>query len=105
MDRRTALNLILNGTLAACIGPAFSQTRQGLIRIVVPYSAGGQTDSMARLFAVSIQKSLGRNVIVENRPGAAALIGTRYVQAAPPDGDTILFHNSGLVLLPMIEKS
>jgi tripartite-type tricarboxylate transporter receptor subunit TctC len=89
--------------LAGLAAPAWAE--DPLVRIVVPYAAGGQTDSMARLMAESMQKKLGRTVIVENKPGAAALIATKYVQSAPPDGDTLLFHNSGFVALPMLSKS
>jgi tripartite-type tricarboxylate transporter receptor subunit TctC len=60
---------------------------------------------MARLIAEPMQKKLGRTVIVENRPGAAALIATKYVQSQPPNGDALLFHNSGFVALPMLSKS
>jgi len=103
MQRRTALGL-LGSALGVLAMPAAAQDNQ-LVRIVVPYAPGGQTDSMARLLADSMRKKLGRTVIVENRPGAAALIATKYVQAAPPDGDTLLFHNAGLVSLPMLNKA
>jgi tripartite-type tricarboxylate transporter receptor subunit TctC len=103
MQRRTAL-VVLGSALGILAAPARAQVSQ-LVRIVVPYAPGGQTDSMARLLAESMQKKLGRTVIVENRPGAAALIATRFVQAAPPDADTLLFHNSGFVALPMLNKA
>jgi tripartite-type tricarboxylate transporter receptor subunit TctC len=105
MDRRKALQILTTSLLSACAWPVVAQDRQGLIRIVVPYAAGGQTDAMARLLAASIETTLGTRVIVDNRPGAAALIGTKYVQLAPPNGDTLLFHNSGLVSLPLLQKS
>jgi tripartite-type tricarboxylate transporter receptor subunit TctC len=102
MRRRAALGA-LGSTLGMLAMPAAAQDQ--MVRIVVPYAAGGQTDSMARLLADSMHKKLGRTVIVDNRPGAAALIATKYVQAAPPDGDTLLFHNSGFVALPMLSLS
>src|SRR5712672_11300 len=105
MERRKALGLMTASTLGALAGRAVGQDRQGMIRIVVPYAAGGQTDSMARLMSESMQKTLGRTVLVENRPGAAALIATKYVQAAPPDSDTLLFHNSGFTTLPLLSKA
>lgn len=106
MKRRTTL-----GILAAAAGSLISPARLALandgdlVRIVVPYAAGGQTDSMARLLAERMQKTLGRTVIVDNRPGAAALIATKYVQSMPPTGDSLLFHNSGFVALPMLNKA
>lgn len=105
MNRRESLKILAGSLLAAGAGPALAQDRQGTIRIIVPYAAGGQTDSMSRLIGASMQATLGRTVITENRPGAAALIATRFVQAAPPDGDTLLFHNSGYVALPMLQKA
>lgn len=89
--------------LATAAMLAAAQDR-GVIRIVVPYAAGGQTDIMARLLAPSMAKTLDRTVIVENRPGAAALIGTRYVQNSPPDANNLLFHNTGFVALPLTQK-
>lgn len=104
MHRRNLLRFATGAALASTSRLAWSQDRSAVVRIVVPYAAGGQTDMMARAMAASMSKTLERNVIVENKPGAAALIGTRAVQMAPPDGTTLLFHNSGFVALPMLTK-
>lgn len=74
------------------------------VRIIVPYPAGGQTDAMARMMADSMQKTLKRPVVVDNRPGAGGLIGLRAMQAAPADGDTLLFRDLALVIAPMLQK-
>jgi len=105
MRRRQLLRTVAGTALAASSTVKIAAAQQALIRIVVPYAAGGQTDAMARLLSASMDTTLGRRVLVDNRPGAAALIGTKAVQLAPPDGDTLLFHNSGFVALPMLLKS
>ncbi len=58
------------------------------IRIVVPYTAGGFTDQMARLLQVGLQQRLGQPVIVDNKPGANSIIGVDAVAKAAPDGYT-----------------
>ena len=103
MDRRQSLKILGTAALAAGAWPALAQDRP--IRIVLPYTAGGQTDTASRLIGAHMQKTLGRPVITENRPGGGALIATRYVQSAPPDGDTLLFYNWGFVTLPMLQKA
>ena len=60
------------------------------IRIIVPYSPGGGTDTVARLMAERLTASLGQPVLVENKAGASANIGTELVARAPADGYTIL---------------
>lgn len=60
------------------------------IRIVVPYSPGGGTDTVARLIAVRLSAALGQSVVVENKPGASANIGAEFVARAPADGYTVL---------------
>lgn len=60
------------------------------IRIVVPFSSGGAQDTMARSLNMELGQLLGQNVIVENRVGAGATIGTGYVAKAPADGYTLL---------------
>jgi tripartite-type tricarboxylate transporter receptor subunit TctC len=104
MDRRDLLGLLPGAALAVAARPLAAQDRSAVVRIVVPYAAGGQTDLMARVLAPTVGQALDRTVIVENKPGAAALIGTRAVQTATPDGNTLLFHNSGFVALPMLSK-
>jgi tripartite-type tricarboxylate transporter receptor subunit TctC len=89
-DRR---QLILGGpALAATTRPARAQapypTRP--IRLVVPYPAGGGTDFFARIASTAMGARLGQPVIVENRPGAATIIGADAVAHAAPDGYTIL---------------
>jgi tripartite-type tricarboxylate transporter receptor subunit TctC len=103
MRRRAAL-LGLGSALVSASTRTHANERD-LVRIVVPYAPGGQTDSMARLLAEPMQKVLGRTVIIDNKPGASALIATKYVQGSPPDSDTLLFHNSGFVALPMLNKA
>ncbi len=75
------------------------------ITLIVSYAAGGGTDAIARVFAARLEKSLGGRVIVENRPGAAANIGTEVTATADPDGYTLLIGNQGpMVVNPHIFK-
>jgi tripartite-type tricarboxylate transporter receptor subunit TctC len=60
------------------------------IRLVVPLVPGGNQDIVARAVAEEVSKQLGQPVIVENRPGQSAIIGTQFVKSAPPDGYTLL---------------
>jgi tripartite-type tricarboxylate transporter receptor subunit TctC len=61
------------------------------IKMVVPFPGGGPPDTIARLVADKASKSLGQTVVIDNRPGAGATIGTRAVAHAEPDGYTLLF--------------
>jgi tripartite-type tricarboxylate transporter receptor subunit TctC len=60
------------------------------VKIVVPYSAGGPADIYARFVGDRLQKTLGHPFVIENRPGAGAIIGTEAVAKSPPDGYTLL---------------
>lgn len=77
------------GALAATCAAAQEFPSKPL-RIVVPYSAGGGTDTTARLMATRLTATLGQPVVVENKPGASANIGAEFVARAPADGYTIL---------------
>lgn len=59
------------------------------IRIIVPYAAGGGADITARLLAAKMSEEFGQSVVIENRPGGSAVIGTSAIAAAEPDGHTI----------------
>ena len=85
------------GVLIVWYLPAFAQTRPNTYRIVVPASAGGPLDGLGRLLARALARNLNETVIVENRPGANAMIGTEYVVKAPGDGRTLLLASSYLV--------
>ncbi|HVZ45206.1 MAG TPA: tripartite tricarboxylate transporter substrate binding protein [Ramlibacter sp.] len=103
LKRRELVRLAALAPIAASVRPLWAQ--QNITKLCVPYSAGGAMDVMARIMAESMAKTLKRTVIVENKAGAAAVIGTKYVQAAPPDGATLLFHNSGYVATPLLQKA
>jgi tripartite-type tricarboxylate transporter receptor subunit TctC len=60
------------------------------ITIIVPFGAGGSADVYGRFLAQRLQKELGQTVVVENRPGAGAVVGTQHVAKAAPDGYTLL---------------
>jgi tripartite-type tricarboxylate transporter receptor subunit TctC len=76
--------------LVSSPAPAQSDYPNRAIRMVVPYAAGGSSDTVARLLAAKMGDRLKQPVVVENRPGAGALIGGEAVVRAAPDGYTIL---------------
>jgi tripartite-type tricarboxylate transporter receptor subunit TctC len=77
-------------TPAVAQGAGDASYPDGLIKIVVPFPAGGPLDTATRILADGLRTNLGRNFIVENRPGAAGNVGTGMVAAAAPDGRTLL---------------
>ncbi|MFN0162574.1 MAG: Bug family tripartite tricarboxylate transporter substrate binding protein [Burkholderiales bacterium] len=101
------LLLCLSMTIAAALPiVASAQTFPSRpIRFIVPYPSGGPTDLMARALQEPIQKAFGQPVVVENRAGAAGLIGTREAMRSAPDGHTLLFFNNGILsVTPFVVK-
>ncbi len=75
----------------ACLGAATAQALpDGPLRMLVPFSAGGSTDILARLMAKEMGDALGRTIVVENKPGAEGFIAARDLKNAAPDGRTIM---------------
>ena len=72
------------------------------VRIIIPAAPGGSLDITTRLIAQKMTEKLGQQVIVENRPGAETLLGTRAAKEAPADGYTILGQANSFSLLPHI---
>jgi tripartite-type tricarboxylate transporter receptor subunit TctC len=86
-----ALTAALFAAQAFCAGPSGAQdypTRP--IRIIVPFGAGGPADVAARVLGNAMQESLKQPFVIENRPGAGAVIGTLEAAKSPPDGYTLL---------------
>jgi tripartite-type tricarboxylate transporter receptor subunit TctC len=91
---------LMIGAALACAGTqarAQGQYPDRPLRAIVGYPPGGGVDIVARLMAEALRARLGQPVIVENRPGASAMIGAQAVAKAPPDGYTILFAAAGEV--------
>jgi len=99
--RRTALGL-LAWFLAA--GAALADYPDRPVRMVVPYAPGGPTDVVARIFGEQLNKQLSTSFIVENRPGANAVVGADMVAKAPADGYTLLF-TGGSSLTPVFTRN
>jgi tripartite-type tricarboxylate transporter receptor subunit TctC len=107
MDTRKILMAWVASALTIAAPLALPQTYPSKpIHLVVPYAAGGTTDIVCRLIAQKLTDRIGQPVVVENRPGGDALIGTDAVAKAAPDGYTILCTaSSALTVLPHTRKS
>ncbi|TCT03858.1 Bug family tripartite tricarboxylate transporter substrate binding protein [Aquabacter spiritensis] len=98
IDRRT----VLSGLGAAAICSPFPARADagawkpsGTVRLVVPFSAGGITDIIARLVAAHLQQTWGQTVVVDNKTGAGGIVGSLDVVRAAPDGLTLLLGSTG----------
>jgi tripartite-type tricarboxylate transporter receptor subunit TctC len=97
------LRLVLGSIAALCAtvlwaGAALAQAYPGKpVRLVVGYSVGGGNDLIARIVAARMQDKLGQPVVVDNKPGAQAMIAAELVAKSPPDGYTLLMAPSGLL--------
>src|SRR5579884_1727370 len=78
--------------LAALVAPLLAHAAwpDHPIRFIVPFAPGGANDLIARAAADAVSKRLGQPVIIENKPGAGAIIGAEYVAKSKPDGYTFL---------------
>jgi tripartite-type tricarboxylate transporter receptor subunit TctC len=74
------------------------------VRIIVPFTPGGSNDIIARMIAVKLSDRFGKQVIVENRPGAGTVIGVETVAKSDPDGYTLLLSGSAFTINPALYK-
>ena len=100
---RTLSMLLAAGALFAA-GAAHAEYPERAINMVVPFSAGGPTDNVARSLAEAMRPTLGQTVVVENKAGAGGTIGSSYVARAEPDGYTILLMHLGFTTAPSLYK-
>ena len=82
---------------------AWSQSTR-TIKIVVPFPPGGSADTFARLLGEQMSKANGPTVLIENRPGAGAVIAYEAVARATPDGNTVVINGNSLVINPHLKK-
>jgi tripartite-type tricarboxylate transporter receptor subunit TctC len=97
--------------LLGCIGAAFAVNAAQAqdypnrpIRFIVPQSAGGSTDKVARVVAQELSEVFGQTVVVDNRPGSGSLNGTELAARATPDGYTLLVVAASLSISPAVRK-
>ena len=98
MRRASALILGLAPVMLNAVASAYAQeSAPKVVRIVVPFSAGASNDAIARMLAPPLSKRLETPVIVENRPGAAGVIGADVVAKSPRDGSAVLLTSSSFL--------
>src|SRR5262245_61755845 len=101
---RRSLGSVAAALLLLSVGSSAEAQTSGypnrVIRIIVPSTAGGPPDQIARMVATKLTASLGQSVIVENRAGAGGMLGTAYVAKTPPDGYTVLITTASHTLIP-----
>jgi tripartite-type tricarboxylate transporter receptor subunit TctC len=100
-----SLNILAGVAFAiAAAGATAQQYPTKPVTLVVPFAAGGPTDTVARAVGQAMEKTLGTNVIVENKPGAGGTIGVADVARAQPDGYRILVHHIGMATAPALYR-
>jgi len=106
MNTRLSKRAAILAVFASCVAPLAHAQNEAPLRLVVGYAAGGPVDGGARTFAPVLARELGRTVLVENRPGAAGVLGADAVSKAAPDGNTLYFGASPtLTISPHVQKS
>jgi tripartite-type tricarboxylate transporter receptor subunit TctC len=99
VNRRIQLCVFVAALIAAGSIPVSAEDYPARpITLIVPYPAGGGVDNMARVVAQKLGPLLGQQIIIENRPGAGAVIGTRAAAKAVPDGYTLVMFTTGISL-------
>jgi tripartite-type tricarboxylate transporter receptor subunit TctC len=101
------------GSVAACSAALLALVPSGAwaiypdrpITLVVPFAPGGPPDILGRILSIALGQSLGQNVLVDNRAGAAGNIGMGYVARAKPDGYTLLMTSTAIAVNPALFKN
>jgi len=107
MKRRTLIRTLTGAAALALLQvAAAARAQEAPLRILVGFPAGGSIDTLARHLAVEMTAQLGRNVIVENRPGAGGQIAATALRSAAPDGGTLFLTNSHTVsMIPLTVRN
>src|SRR5258708_17577475 len=95
-------NLLAFAALAAATSAPAQNYPTRPVVMLVPYAAGGPTDTVARVIAQAMGKPLGQTIIVENRPSAGGILAPEQVKNSRPDGYTILIHHIRMATIPSL---
>jgi tripartite-type tricarboxylate transporter receptor subunit TctC len=102
----TTRRAALAGALAA---PFAVRAQDGFpsrsVRLIVPYSAGGIADTVARIVQPKVGEALGQSLIIENRTGASGALGAAAAAQSPPDGYTLVLEGATTITSPLVNKS
>ena len=104
ITRASSLALAASALIATAVPASAQQYPSKPVRIVAPFAPGGGTDFIARLMAQKLTEAFGHQVIVENRPGAGATIGTEAGVKSPPDGYTLTMVAASYSVNPSLYK-
>src|SRR5690606_30892823 len=96
MQSSCALLMLPLARMAAATGDAYPAMP---ISVTVPYAPGGQGDLFARMLSEPLGKALAQTVVVENRPGASGMLGTRLIIRQKPDGHHLLLGQTGEIAI------
>ena len=109
---RTPHAIVAGACCLLIAAPAAAQRADGAgsfpsrpIRVIVPFTPGGQPDIFSRLIGQKVSEALGQQMIVDNRTGAGGMVGTKTVADAAPDGYTLLSNSSSHTILPAVRKA
>lgn len=103
--KKTFLGLVMASLTLAASPAAADAFPSRPITIIVPYSAGGSTDSLARALGDAVSKEAGESVVIENRPGGSTVIGAQGLLGKPADGYTTLLIAASFVINPNTLKT
>ena len=105
---RPTLKELCSAVFGLTLGSAAGALAQGYperpIRLIIPLSAGGSADIVARALGQKLAEKLGQQLIIDNRPGAGSIIGTEIAARAPRDGYTLLLAGSSFTSAPAIQR-
>ncbi|HUF81167.1 MAG TPA: tripartite tricarboxylate transporter substrate binding protein [Burkholderiales bacterium] len=112
MFLRTRMSSILLATACLAAGTPGAYAQKGdaagfpsrPIRVIVPFTPGGQPDIVSRMIAQKVGDAVGQSMIVDNRPGAGGMVGSRIVAEANPDGHTLLSISAAHTIGPAVRK-
>src|SRR2546423_4404982 len=101
MMKRISFVTSLIVAIGFCTSALAQQYPTKAITMLVPYAAGGPTDTVARVIAQAMSKPLGQTIIVENRPSAGGILAPEQGKNSRPDGYTILIHHIRMATGPV----